>query len=119
MPEFLQGLKEIVAGFSFIPDAEFRQVLVTEYAPSAGIGWHRDKPMFDSVVAFSFLAPCLLRFRQRQGDSWQRRSIAIAPRSGYLLRGAARAEWEHSMPPLDRLRYSVTFRNFRPDVILP
>jgi alkylated DNA repair dioxygenase AlkB len=38
----------------------------------------------------------------------------VAPRSAYLLRGPARFDWEHSIPPLDRLRYSVTFRTFRP-----
>ena len=90
-----------------------QQVLVTEYAPGAPIGWHRDKPEFQDVVAISFLAPCLLRFRRRRCDGWQRRSLDVMPRSAYVLSGAARTEWEHSIPPLSALRYSVTFRNLR------
>jgi alkylated DNA repair dioxygenase AlkB len=88
------------------------QILVTEYAPGASIGWHRDKPMFEDVIAISLLAPCILRFRRKQGDGWERASVGIGPRSAYRLRGPARREWEHSIPPLARLRYSVTFRNF-------
>jgi alkylated DNA repair dioxygenase AlkB len=113
MPDFLEPLKRIAAGFSGIPASSFAHALVTEYRPGAGIGWHRDKPMFEDVVALSFLAPCTLRFRRRQGEKWLRHSVFAAPRSGYLLRGDARDVWEHSIPPLARLRYSVTFRNFQ------
>ncbi len=91
------------------------QALVTEYAPGAGIGWHRDKPMFEKVVALSFLVPCVLRLRQRNGERWQRKAVPIAPRSGYLLQGAARDEWEHSIMSMDVLRYSVISRSFRQD----
>jgi hypothetical protein len=31
----------------------------------------------------------------------------------YLLRGSARWDWQHSIPPVDTLRYSITFRNLR------
>jgi anaerobic selenocysteine-containing dehydrogenase len=37
------------------------------------------------------------------------------PRSAYLLSGPARSEWEHSIPAVDALRYSITFRNLRED----
>jgi len=115
LPDYLERLRATAAAFAALPEAELRQVLVTEYAPGAGIGWHRDKPMFQDVVALSFLAPCVLRLRRRVGTSWERRSVAIAPRSGYLLRGPSREEWEHSITPMQSLRYSVTFRSFRPD----
>ena len=115
MPDFLEPLKQIAAGFSGIPAQDLQQALVTEYAPGAGIGWHRDKPMFEDVVALSFLAPCVLRLRRREGTGWTRRSVPIAPRSGYLLRGPSRDEWEHSIAPMGTLRYSVTFRSFRRD----
>lgn len=115
MPDFLSRLREIASQFSGIAEDKLEQALVTEYAPGAGIGWHRDKPMFDDVVALSFLAPCVLRLRRQDGTGWQRRSIEIAPRSGYLLRGAVRSDWEHSIVPMEVLRYSVTFRSFRPD----
>ena len=113
LPEFLLPLRERAAEVAGLSTESLQQVLVTEYAPGAPIGWHRDKPMFQDVVAISFLAPCVLRFRRRLRDGWERRSLDVMPRSAYLLRGAARTEWEHSIPPLSALRYSVTFRNLR------
>jgi alkylated DNA repair dioxygenase AlkB len=115
MPDFLAPLREAASRFSGIPEGRLEQALVTEYAPGAGIGWHRDKPMFEDVVALSFMAPCILRLRRQDGTGWARQSLAIAPRSGYLLHGSVRSEWEHSIVPMDVLRYSVTFRSFRPD----
>ncbi len=112
IPSFLLPLRRQAAAFAQIPADGLQQILVTEYAPGAGIGWHRDKPMFEDVVAVSFLSPCTLRFRRRQGQGWERASLEIGARSAYLLRGPARREWQHSVPPVDRLRYSVTFRNF-------
>jgi alkylated DNA repair dioxygenase AlkB len=113
LPEVLLPLRERAAEIAGLAPESLQQVLVTEYAPGAPIGWHRDKPMFEDVVAISFLAPCLLRFRRRLGDGWERRSLEVMPRSAYVLRGTARTEWEHSIPPLSALRYSVTFRNLR------
>lgn len=113
LPEFLLPLRERAAEVAGLSAESLQQVLVTEYAPGAPIGWHRDKPMFQDVVAISFLAPCVLRFRRRLRDGWERRSLDVMPRSAYLLRGGARTEWEHSIPPLSALRYSVTFRNLR------
>ena len=62
------------------------------------------------MIGVSLLAPCTFRLRRKHGATWQRRSIVAAPRSAYLLRGPARTQWEHSIPPLATLRYSVTFR---------
>ena len=59
----------------------------------------------------SLLAPCVFRLRRKVGQRWERASIELAPRSAYLLRGAARKDWQHSIPPVDNLRYSVTFRS--------
>jgi alkylated DNA repair dioxygenase AlkB len=80
-------------------------------AEAAGIGWHRDKAEFADVIAVSLGAPCTLRFRRKVGLCWQRATQRVNPRSAYLLRGPARSEWEHSIPALERLRYSVTFRS--------
>jgi alkylated DNA repair dioxygenase AlkB len=112
LPEFLAPLREKAADFARLEPSTLQQALVTEYAPGAGIGWHRDKPMFADVMAFSFLSPCTLRFRRKQDSQWERMSLTIEPRSAYLLRGPARWEWYHSIPALSTLRYSVTFRNF-------
>ena len=111
-PDFLLALRAKAADFSGVPEAELQQMSVSEYSPGAGIGWHRDKANFKDVVAFSFASPCKLRFRREAGTAWERKSIQVQPRSAYLLRGEVRDLWSHSIPPVDRLRYSVTFRNF-------
>jgi alkylated DNA repair dioxygenase AlkB len=90
-----------------------QQVLVTEYDAGAGIGWHRDKAVFGEVVGISLLSPCRFRLRRKAGTTWERVSLTAEPRSGYLLSGPSRTEWEHSIPEVDELRYSITFRNFR------
>jgi alkylated DNA repair dioxygenase AlkB len=112
VPEFLLQLRQRAGALAGRNAGDFRQAMVTEYAPGVGIGWHRDKPMFEDIVGFSFLSACTLRFRRKQGSGWERRSLAAEPRSVYLLRGPARREWEHSIPAMKSLRYSVTFRSF-------
>jgi alkylated DNA repair dioxygenase AlkB len=113
IPDFLLALRETAAAFAARPATAFQQVLVTEYAPGAGIGWHRDKPMFGEIVGVSFLHACTFRLRRKNGAKWDRATVRLEPRSAYLLSGEARDEWEHSIPPVDEIRYSVTFRTFR------
>jgi alkylated DNA repair dioxygenase AlkB len=113
MPAFLHPIREKAARFAGLPAAGFQQALVTEYAPGATIGWHRDRPVFGEVIGVSLLSPCVFRLRRKTGTTWQRASLTVEPRSVYLLQGAARSEWEHSIPALDTLRYSITFRNFK------
>jgi alkylated DNA repair dioxygenase AlkB len=109
-PSFLDLLRRKVAALFDRPAESFRQVLINEYRPGAGIGWHRDKAQFDEVVGVSLLHPCVLRFRRKAGETWDRASLTVEPRSAYLLSGPARTVWEHSIPALDRLRYSITLR---------
>jgi alkylated DNA repair dioxygenase AlkB len=113
MPPFLRSLREAAAAFADMEPAQLQHVLVTEYGAGAGIGWHRDKAVFGQIVGISLLAPCTFRLRRKSGEHWERASITAEPRSAYLLSGAARSEWEHSIPPVDSMRYSVTFRNLR------
>jgi alkylated DNA repair dioxygenase AlkB len=113
MPPFLRALRERAAAFAAMDPERLQHVLVTEYAAGAGIGWHRDKAVFAEIVGISLLAPCLFRLRRKAGTTWQRASITAEPRSAYLLSGPSRSEWEHSIPPVESLRYSVTFRNLR------
>jgi alkylated DNA repair dioxygenase AlkB len=113
IPEFLRPLTEIASQISGSPADAFEQLMLTEYAPGAGIGWHRDRPMYEDIVAVSFLAPCTLRLRRKVGDDWKRRSARIEPRSAYLLHGPVRNIWQHSIAPMDVLRYSMTLRTFR------
>ncbi|MDB5366161.1 MAG: alkylated repair protein, partial [Rhodospirillales bacterium] len=112
IPDFLLDLRQRAAEFASVPADGLQQVLINEYAPGAGVGWHRDKPEFEDVIAVSLLAPCRLRFRRKHGARWERLSHLVQPRSAYVLRGPARHDWEHSVPEVEALRYSVTFRNF-------
>ena len=81
-----------------LPGDALVQALVTEYAPGAPIGWHRDRPVFKDVIGVSFLSPCDLRLRRKAGES-----------AGWEVRTGC----EHSIPPAPTLRYSVTLRSLR------
>jgi alkylated DNA repair dioxygenase AlkB len=110
LPEFLLPLREQAAQFAGVEPSALEHALLIEYKPGAGIGWHRDRPQFGDVIGISLRAPCTFRLRHKTGSGWERRSLTAEPRSAYLLRGASRTEWEHSIPHLETLRYSVTFR---------
>jgi alkylated DNA repair dioxygenase AlkB len=114
IPDFLLALRPAAAEFAGMEPEKFQHVLVTEYGPGAGIGWHRDKAVFGETVGVSLLSPCVLRLRRKAGEKkWERANVVAEPRSAYLLSGPARDEWEHSIPAVDALRYSITFRNLR------
>jgi alkylated DNA repair protein (DNA oxidative demethylase) len=113
VPEWLLPVRTRAADFAGVPADALEHVLLVEYAPGAGIGWHRDRPDFGDVIGVSLLAPARLRFRRKIGDKWERLNVTAEPRSAYALRGPARSEWEHSIPPLAELRYSITFRTLR------
>ena len=113
IPEFLLPLRIGCASFANLSPEMLQQALVIEYIPGAGIGWHRDKAVFGQVVGVSLLAECILRFRRKVGEKWERVNVTAEPLSVYLLSGAVRSEWEHSIPGVKELRYSITFRNVR------
>jgi alkylated DNA repair dioxygenase AlkB len=113
IPAFLLPLRELAAALAGIPAAAPVQALVSEYAPGAGIGWHRDRPVFDKVIGISLVSPCRFRLRRRTNTGWERASLILAPRSAYLLQGSVRTVWEHSIPAAEQLRYSITFRSMK------
>ena len=113
LPDWLLPVRARAADFAGIEPGAFEHALLIEYDKGAGLGWHRDRPVFGDVVGISLLAPAPLRFRRRRGDKWERFTLTPEPRSAYLLRGPARDEWEHSIPPVEALRYSITFRTLR------
>ncbi len=86
------------------------QISCTQYEAGVGIGWPRDKPHFERILGLSLASNCKFRFRRRVGAKWQRFSIDAEPRSLYRMMEEARHAWEHSIPPVKRLRYSITFR---------
>src|ERR1044071_78745 len=97
IPEFLLPLRAAAASFAGMEPEAFQHVLVTEYGPGAGIGWHRDKSVFGEVVGISLLSPCVLRFRKKVDDKWERVNVRAEPRSAYHLSGPARSIWQHSI----------------------
>jgi alkylated DNA repair dioxygenase AlkB len=113
MPDWLLPVRAAAAGLAGLVPEALEHALLIEYGPGAGIGWHRDRPVFGDVVGVSLLAPARLRFRRKAGEKWERATVTAEPRSAYLLRGPARDEWEHSIPALEALRYSITFRTLR------
>jgi DNA oxidative demethylase len=113
IPDFLLPLRARAAAFAGLAPAAFEQALVIRYEVGAGIGWHRDRPVFDRVAGISLLSPCVLRFRLREGARFSRFALDAGPRSAYLLTGASRDEWEHSIAPVESRRISITFRSRR------
>jgi alkylated DNA repair dioxygenase AlkB len=113
IPEWLQPLRERAANFARIAPADLVHALVIEYGVGAGIGWHKDRPVFEHVVGISLGAATAMRFRQRTASGFKRVSVPLAPRSIYHLGGEARADWEHSIVDMRQPRWSITFRSLR------
>lgn len=102
------------------PATRIQQVLCTEYGVGVGIGWHRDKPHFDRIFGLSLGSACKFRFRKRTAKTWDRFTLDAEPRSLYMMSGASRLIWEHSIPAVEEPRYSITFRTMNgPDVGTP
>ena len=110
IPDWLDPLRRKAAAFARVEPADFTHVLLARYDPGAGIGWHRDRDVFDRVVGVSLGSPATLRFRQRILTGFRRASLELAPRSAYLLSEESRWEWEHRITPGEQLRFSITFR---------
>ena len=113
VPDIFHPVREKAASFASLDVRGIEQLLVTECAPGAAIGWRRDRPVYDEVIGVSLLAACTFRLRRKSGAAWERASLRLAPCSASLLGGLSREQWEHSVPAMDRLRYSLTFRSLR------
>ena len=110
IPDWLEPVGEKAAELAGLQTGDFAHVLLARYDPGAGIGWHRDRDVFEEVVGISLGTAATLRFRQRTSSGFRRASVELAPRSAYLLAGKARHDWEHSISPGRSLRFSITFR---------
>jgi len=123
LPAFLLPVRARAAEWGSIDEAAFVEALITEYPPAATIGWHRDAPMFGDVIAgISLVSSSRMKFRPyvspqdvKRGSAPRKTTheITLAPRSAYLMTGLARRDFEHSIPAVDSLRYSITFRTLR------
>lgn len=121
MPEFLLPLRDATATWADIDPLAFAMALINEYPPGAPIGWHRDAPQYATVAGVSLLSSCRMRFRPyvrpNGAVAGQRRTathdILLERRSAYLLTGESRSAYEHHIPAVTALRYSITFRTLR------
>jgi alkylated DNA repair dioxygenase AlkB len=116
IPEFLAGLRLRAAQWLGLAPEAFVQALISEYQPGTPLGWHRDVPEYEGIVAVSLLAPCRIRFRRYPWDPREKDDIFTLepqPRSAYVLSGDARWQWQHGVPAVRMLRYSITLRTLR------
>jgi hypothetical protein len=122
IPEFLWGVRERLAAWAGVAAADFAMALINEYRPGSPIGWHRDAPQYDIVAGLSLLSSCKMRFRPylspREAERATTRrltthEITLLPRSAYVISADARSKYEHSIPAVRKLRYSITFRTLR------
>jgi alkylated DNA repair dioxygenase AlkB len=111
-PPWLLDLRANAARTAHVDDDAFVHALVSEYRPGTPIGWHRDKPAYGTVVGISLGSTCRMRFRpyDNRHDRDAVIALQLAPRSLYVLRDDVRWRWQHQIPPVKALRYSVTFR---------
>lgn len=116
IPDALLPVRARAAAFAGLAPKMLVQALLIRYDPGAGIGWHRDRPMFEHVIGLSLGAPATMRFRLRDGERdgravYRRVAQPLVPCGIYHLAGAARWDWEHSIAPIEAARWSVTFRS--------
>lgn len=113
IPEEFSAVRDMAADLAGVTPDQFSEVLVTEYKPGAGIGWHRDAPPFGVIAGISLAGSCRMRFQRGKDAARETAAVELEPRSAYVLSGSARTEWQHSIPPTKALRYSITFRTLR------
>lgn len=111
LPDWLLPLRDKAADFAGLPGEAFEHALLIRYDPGAGIGWHKDRPVFEHVVGVSLGNSATMRFRRRRPGGFDRFAVPLAPRSVYHLSGEARHQWEHSIAPMEVPRWSITFRS--------
>ena len=121
IPSFLLPLREQLAAWAGVDASAFEMALINEYPAGAPIGWHRDAPQYDIVAGASLLSECRMRLRPYVAPGAATRTrraatheVVLEPRSAYLLAGEARRAFEHHIPAVAALRYSITFRTLRP-----
>lgn len=111
IPGWLEPVRKRAAQFARLAAEDLVQALLIRYDPGAGIGWHKDRPIYEHVIGISLGAPTAMRFRRRKEKGFERANAPLAPRSVYHLSGEVRHGWEHSIAELDQTRWSITFRS--------
>ena len=111
-PEFLSPVRERASQFAGVPATSLVEGMVTEYSPGAPIGWHRDAPQFGTIIGVSLASTSRMRFKPYKAEG-KPVALTLEPRSIYVMRGPARWKFQHSIPAVKKLRYSITFRTLR------
>jgi alkylated DNA repair dioxygenase AlkB len=120
VPAFLMPLRQQIAAWAHVEADAFAMALINEYQAGAPIGWHRDAPQYDIVAGVSLLSACRMKLRpyvsphaQGGGRRVATHEVTLAPRSAYVMTGPSRTDYEHHIPAVETLRYSITFRTLR------
>jgi alkylated DNA repair dioxygenase AlkB len=116
LPSSFYSLRDKVALWVGVAPAGLTHTLIAEYRPGVQLGWHRDVPQFEMVVGVSLAGRARMRLRPYRARANKREDVIVLelePRSAYVLTGAARWCWQHSIAPTKMLRYSITFRTLR------
>ena len=125
MPAFLDDVRIRAARWAEVKPEDFVMALINEYRPGAPIGWHRDAPQYGIVAGISLVSACRMKLRPyvaprelagrsvKAAPRTTTHEITLHPRSAYLITGESRSHFEHSIPAVDALRYSITLRTLR------
>ena len=121
LPAFLFPLRVKIARWANVAPDAFAMALINEYPPAAPIGWHRDAPQYGIVAGVSLLSSCRMRLRPYVNPGAPKEGlrrpatheILLQQRSAYVMTGESRNAFEHQIPPVTALRYSITFRTLR------
>jgi alkylated DNA repair dioxygenase AlkB len=114
-PAFNSIIQKTASRLSIVPD-DFAELLITEYPVGSVINWHRDAPPFDVIAGISLLSDCTFRLRPHDKLKQSKSSIiSLQVRRGslYIMQGPARTDWQHSISPVETIRYSITLRTLR------
>jgi len=116
IPQSFKPIIQKVSQYLSLNDEEFAELLLTEYPVGSVINWHRDAPPFDIIVGISLNSDCKFRFRPYDKAKQLRKNLLAIPlerRSLYKMSGESRTEWEHSIPAVKEIRYSITLRTMK------
>ena len=112
LPAFLDPFRVRAAAWAGIHGDEIIESVITEYSPGSPMGWHRDVPQFEIIIGISLKSSCRFRLKPFRGEG-KIVATSLEPRSAYILRGGARWQYQHSIPAVKTLRYSITFRTWK------
>lgn len=116
IPKQFSPIMRRVEDFLGLPHNSFAELLLTQYPVGAVINWHRDAFPFEIIAGLSLNSDCTFRLRPHDRSKQQRTAILSIPlkrKSLYVMQGTSRTQWEHSIPAVQTIRYSITLRTLK------